>query len=129
LNRVLAIAVTTIATAAAHAEQAQTSALDGTYSGVEMTLTDMTTNTTPNIHASHGCPQFPHPGALFIKQGQAHTLWGKDPTGMRGAVSPQGRIIMRDNYDSRIEGIIDISGKVTAKGGWVCQYNFVWQKR
>jgi hypothetical protein len=119
------------AAGAVQAQQAQTTAaFDGTYQGVSMKLLELTTQSSPNGNlAARYCPQYPFPGKLFITQGQAHTNWDHDPYGMKGDVAANGILVMRTGGGARLDGKIDASGKLVARGGATCQYDFVWQRR
>lgn len=94
---------------------------DGTYAGVSMTL-----NTSAGI--TRACGQYPAPSSMTIARGVGQMQWGS--TGMMtGNVTPQGMIMLRNDFGATLSGQVDGRGAIRAIVGANCKYDAVWQKR
>lgn len=127
--RTLAVFVIGIGVPVAAWAQATTQ-FDGTYVGVSATMFGLTAESDVRAMglAQKWCPKFT-PRPLRVQNGVARTPWRQGTDGLQGDVTPQGVIVMRDGYGTRIDGQIDAAGVIRARGGAACQYTLIWQKR
>jgi hypothetical protein len=98
---------------------ATTTAFDGTYLGVSVTVE----HTLGATGATRFCGRGP-PGTLKIVNGIA---WRDDRAA--GSVSAQGVLAMRTARGSRIDGQIDGHGTITARLTSYCSWRLIWQKQ
>ena len=104
------------------AAPAQTpAAYDGTYAGVSATLLN------PGTRETRSCGPLKAPPPLTITGGVVHIDWGTGP--FNGAISPQGAIVLQNDYQSRLHAQIDAQGNVKGTIGAQCTYDSVWRKR
>ena len=93
---------------------------DGTYAGVSMTL-------SPGP-GTRSCGQYNGAPTLTISGGRGQANWGT--TGMlTGTVSPQGAVMLRNDFGATLSAQIDARGTVRGTIGANCRYDAVWQKR
>jgi hypothetical protein len=119
----LTIAACALATsAAAQAPAPTTTAFDGSYAGVSMTLEG-----TMDPGVTRYCsPPGRLPPVLNVVNGIAQSRWG-GPTD--GSVSPQGVLVMRAQNGRRFDGQIDSHGTATGRWTGACSWRLVWQKK
>jgi hypothetical protein len=99
---------------------APATAYDGTYAGVSMDVTKA------NPEATH-CPRGGVPAPLTINNGVVKPASGK---GWTGTVSPDGSLVIQNQYAMHVHAQIDPQGMVTGQySGPQCIVKYVWQKR
>jgi hypothetical protein len=97
-----------------------TSAFDGTYAGVSMDVSKT------NRESTH-CPQGGTPQPLTITHGVVKPSSGK---GWTGTVSPQGSLVIRNQYAMHVHAQIDPQGTVTGEyHGPQCVVKYMWRKQ
>src|SRR5215471_10766859 len=87
------------------AAPAQThAAYDGTDGGVSATLLN------PGTRETRSCGPLKAPPTLTITGGVVHIDWGTGP--FNGPIGPQGTIVLKNDYQSRLHAQIDAQGNV-----------------
>jgi hypothetical protein len=95
-------------------------AFDGKYIGVSA-------NVAKSRNTQRHCPRGSAPSPLTIKDGVLKPPAGK---GWKGTVSPQGAVVMRNQYSMRVDAQIDPQGTIRGRyNGPACIVTYVWRKQ
>jgi hypothetical protein len=95
-------------------------AYDGTYAGVSMDVTKATPEST-------NCPRGGVPAPLTISNGTVKPPSGK---GWTGTVSPEGALVITNQYAMHVHAQIDPQGVVAGQySGPQCIVKYVWRKQ
>jgi hypothetical protein len=100
---------------------ADPAAYDGTHVGVSATLLN------PGTRETRSCGPLKALPTLTIMGSVVHIDWGTGP--FNGPISPQGRIALKNDYQSWLNAQIDAQGNVKGTIGAQCTYDSVWRKR
>jgi hypothetical protein len=106
--------------AAAQVPVPRTTAFDGKYIGVSGDVSKAGST-------ERQCPRGGAPKPLTIRDGVIKPPTGK---GWTGTVSPQGAVVIRNQYSMRVDAQIDPQGNVRGQyNGPGCVVTYVWRKQ
>jgi hypothetical protein len=116
----LTIAAFALATPVDAQAPGPTTAFDGTYAGVSMDVSKA-------VSHQRQCPRGGVPSPLTIRNGVVKPPTGK---GWTGTVSPEGALVIRNQYSMRVNAQIDPQGTVMGEyHGPACIVKYVWRKQ
>ncbi|HEX6441791.1 MAG TPA: hypothetical protein VF007_06350 [Stellaceae bacterium] len=99
-----------------------TTAFDGTYRGVSVTVAKYSAN---NPYREGRCPPPSHPRPATLRIANGVVRGGP----FEGTIASDGALKMRTESAFVVEGRIDGQGSLRAQGsGSHCVWNYVWQK-